>query len=185
MAILSFRRELPWGEPANFVAKIRAGVKIHTFRFGDAWYPGRLIDFYDQNPRNGGQAFDLGDFDKALDWKTIERSGGRKLNLPVCSAVESWEMAFAFRLDHDDNETLEVGSWEFVIGDLAVDENVLEVVAAADGFDSTDAFVRYFAGESKRKGTDTISGQIIHWTDKVYDLETAKTIEHDYFKPRR
>lgn len=185
MALLSFSRLFPWGAPTNFETKIKAGVKIHTLRFGNGWYAGRPIDFWVGSPRNeGSYKFFIEDFDKALEWKTIQRKDNEKndysVNLPICSAVESFTMQFE-RLDDPEKTTI-----DFRIGELEIDENLIEAVAAADGFDNAGDFVRWFLRSARKKADKAkafkLSGQMIHWTDKVYDLDRAQTTDHDYFK---
>lgn len=183
MALLSFSSAFPWGDPTNFEAKILAGIKPHTFRSGNGWYPGRLIDLWIGSPRNKG-SYKLPEleFDKVLQWKTVTRKNKQgqdyEINLPVCSAVESWKMDFGNLGDSERSTTL-----DFTIGGLKVDENLLEVVATMDGFDNVDDFLRWFQTSAKKKKKTVLTGQLVHWTDKVYDLATAQTIDHDYFNP--
>lgn len=184
MALITFSSSFPWGDPTDFEAKILGGIKHHTLRSGNAWYPGRLIDLWMGSPRNkGSYKLPTLEFDKALEWKTVtrkDRTTGEdyEVNLPVCSATEDWTMDFQNLFD-DSQDTLVT----FRIGDLEVDENLADVIAVADGFDNYAHFMRWFEHSARKKKTEHLEGQLIHWTDKVYDIDTANHIPHDYFNP--
>ncbi len=176
--ILSFKRQMPWGESTNFKQKIKAGVKIHTFRLGDRWKPGMIIHFWEENPRvktKNTAAFRLGNYERAEVWKQCEyKEEGKEriVDEPLCFAVEPFELTI--KELPDDGDRVNRKEVELKIGDLFIDTpEMLQLVAFNDGFNSFEEFISWFSIYFKKKGITTGKGQVIHWTDQVYDTDTA------------
>jgi hypothetical protein len=160
--LLTFSRLDSAGEPTEFEAKIKAGVKRHTFRQGNRWKPGTVIHFWSGTPRNqknNPYEFSLPEF--TADYTRGTDDGSKAY--PLVSIVEDFKMSFP-----------ETGHVLFQIGDLMVDENLLEIVAQADGFDSKEAFVAWFRRTAEKAKVKVITGQVIHWRGTAYAPDTAK-----------
>jgi len=177
--ILSFKRETPWGEPTDFKLKIQAGIKKHTFRLGDRWKAGNVIDFWEENPRNvtmNPAPFFLKDYNLADQWKTVEKDG-ETINKPLAFAIERFWMKF------EDAPNLEGIKDNFLfqlkIGDLWIDRmEMLNMVAMADGLDTYQNLTGWFNVIRKKRKKQVLTGQVIHWTGaSVYDWDTAEVID--------
>lgn len=204
--LLSFKRQLATKRPVrgkvqktaliytNFPAKIRNQEKIHTFRFGDRWRPGLKIHFWDESPRNiyadpPARAFTI-PIDAAAHWSEEDEQGRI---FPLCAAVETWDMVFRTdQLLQEQINFLSIGgkpivkSWEVASiaknDGLALAEfrayfyNVLLEVAI-EGLKLQGSYIdRAPITDQPLPKLITGTGQIIHWTDKVYNEVGAKCI---------
>jgi len=50
------------------------------------------------------------------------------------------------------------------------------MIAINDGFDSLEEFIEWFSISFKKKGIQKMKGQVIHWTDQLYDPESAEAL---------
>lgn len=78
--------------------------------------------------------------------------------------IESLEL----RYESEKEVTLKIGDVYFDTPEL------LELVAINDGFESAEQFIEWFWLYFQGKGITEAKGQVIHWTDQVYDAETAQ-----------
>jgi hypothetical protein len=114
--ILSFSKTFPWGDPTNFVDKIKDGRKIHTIRTerkGNAkWREGMDIHF-----ATGLRTPDYNQF----------ASG-------VCTGIQEIRIKYAIGLDEP----------EIHINRTPIPPRLKRQVAENDGFDTFDQFLRWF-----------------------------------------
>lgn len=134
----------------NFVAKDKLPSKLHTIREdkNDRWKPGVMIDFF-INARQ----------------KNMFRFAPR---IPVVSTQE------IFMTERGGNLEISIAKEGSYIGsdDKYIYWETKEQLAINDGFDSYEAFQRYFIERiyenEKKTGNKWFSGKIIHWTDLKY-----------------
>jgi len=197
--ILSFKKLTPDREPTNFPMKIRIGEKIHTFRLGDRWSPGIPIHFWDGSPRNQRDNPSPFEIHRCMAKELVEHNGQL---LPACYAVEPFRMKFhAYRDLRDQLEFLWIGKWH-------VPGYLMPQVASQDGL-TLRQFKSWFfktaldlqvekmklegnwiarmpaLKQPKMPNWIHLSGQIIHWTDKIYRCESAITIETEKLSKRQ
>lgn len=162
---LSFSRINPvTGKETGFVDKIKGGFKTHTFRTGKRWGPGKHIHFWQGSPRNPSEhtfSFDIGR--EYCDFMGVDDKGR---DTALVAAVEDFKMEI--------RETNQGRNFSLIIGDLKVDETLLIAIAYRDGFDNYLDFIDWFHFNMKKKGIEVIEGQVIHWTDNVYDYGNAQ-----------
>ena len=175
--ILSFTREFPWGEPTNFKQKIKAGAKIHTFRSGERWQTADKIRFWEGNPSNttmNPEPFILDNYDLAELWAVVPSKAdgdAGHVEIPLVFAVETFELTINQQQDSEEKEVT------LKIGNLFIDTpELLEMIAINDGFDSLEEFIEWFSIRFKKKGIQKMKGQVIHWTDQLYDPESAEAL---------
>lgn len=177
--ILSFKRETPFNKPTDFKLKIQAGIKKHTFRLGDRWKAGNIIDFWEGNPRNVTKSpapFFLKDYNLADQWKTVEKDG-QQINKPLAFAIERFWMKFE---DFDDTKVVKDKiQLQLKIGEMWIDTpELLQLVASTDGFDDYHDFIGWFNATRKKSKKQVLVGQVIHWTSSsIYDWDTAEIID--------
>ncbi len=142
--LLTFKRKFPItvppfnaGTPTQFKLKIQSGEKKHSFRIGHRWKPGMPIHFWEESPRNNG--FDPAPFDLPKEMATYWDKDNKGRTMPLCSAVEKWEMAFNLNEEFDGTDF-----FHFWIGGYAIIEKPqMEIVANNDGL-TLAQFVHWF-----------------------------------------
>ncbi len=181
----------------EFPLKIRNQQKIHTFRFGDRWKPGHKIHFWDESPRNK-KHFDPPPrqftipIESAHQWSDEDKKG--KI-YPLCYATETWDMIF-----HTTQPLMEQISFLSIGGYPITPIWHLTAVANNDGL-TLSQFRAYFFhaimenaiegmklegkwvnrkkwhDQPELPNTITGTGQIIHWTDKIYYKDQAQILQ--------
>lgn len=187
-------------KPTNFEAKIKAGTKIHTIREDehDRWKPGMAIHFWIGTPRVpatkaerifvnlgcahawGGTHLAKGEIFKTeyLFKRGLYMFGPPDTNyfFPVCAATEK---ILIYQLQTE-FPVVQIGRKVLTAAEIAL-------LANNDGFETVEGFFNWFRkptvekwwNEVKGKYTNKktlpteFEGKIIHWTDFVYDAETA------------
>ena len=147
----------------NFESKIKKGTKIHAFRLGHKKKVGQHIHFWSGSPRvpqMNPYQFKI-PIDMATRWSNWKHPKSKQLYLlPEIVGIEKWEMKFT------DGEQRGDYKLDFKIGGLFFNTpEMIELVALADGFDKVEHFLHWFDTVRKAQKTDTINGQLIHWTD--------------------
>ena len=193
--LLPFKRTLSTGEGSDFVAKIRNQEKIHTFRLGSRWRPGLDIHFWDESPRNvhanpAAREFSIPNT-SAEHWEKNHKDQW----LPKCVCVENFDMTF-----YTDQLLQEQINFLSIGGRPVTNVWNITEIAKNDGL-TLKQFRHWFYTAALdvtkegmklqgmwKKGVKImdqpqlpqliqVSGQIIHWTDKVYYPEMAQRIE--------
>ena len=154
------------GSPTNFKTRINAGWKRHTFRLGDDWKPGEVIEFAEDMPDGRRIPFQLSSMKAADVWNTRHDDTGKSTLYPCCCAVEPFSMVFV-PIGQSDGFHL-----QFRIGGLMIGDALLGMIAHYDGFDDEYSFLTFFDAYRKRKGVDVLKGQLIHWTRNAYTETT-------------
>lgn len=115
--ILSFRTQFPWGEPTDFVRKIKEGIKIHTIREDNrGWY----------DPSNYGKPLDLCTGVRTKKFDRFYRT--------------TFKLAYKIKLYPEVKKIyIAVIDTKHFYELESVDE-----LARKDGFDSVEDFWRYF-----------------------------------------
>jgi len=197
---LTFSRQ--YGEkgkekPTNFEAKIKAGMKIHTIRDDahDRWKPGMPIHFWIGTPRvpatKAERIFVIGD--RARLWQKIEdgqRTAGETIkNIFKSNAPETW-LPVCWTTEKILIYDLQTNKPGVVIGWKILLPTEIEELASNDGFETVEDFFNWFRKPTVEKWWNEVKGKyvnkktlptefegkIIHWTDFVYDAETAKKL---------
>jgi len=138
--VLGFKTQIN-GKPTGFPEKILAGTKIHSIRAGNRWKPGMLI-----HPATGV---------RTKHYKQITAG-----TLTVIS-VQDIEIRF-----NEMFSTVVIIDGLFGYeSSMIQDRQVLQNLAANDGFDCFEDFAKAF--QSIHPG-EIFKGQIIHWTDYRY-----------------
>jgi len=156
--ILGFKQQFPWKEPTNFREKILYGVgraiwltprqikkfaKIHTMREDphNRWKPGMSIQMVYRGPKYSI----LDHFNKGIP------------ELEKCVSVQQIKIQWI---------TFTVAEKSFQAIDITIDggkslrSDQIMILAANDGFNSVEDFMRWFNKDWE--------GKIIHWTDFRY-----------------
>lgn len=203
--LLTFARKTPWGEPTDFVEKIKTGKKKHTFRKGFRWLPGMRLDTWDSTPRVVRPKVPAEKFwiPKGKFTTGVTETGDNVWSkdgvfhvdvLPACSATEVFEMRFRVSRSKKVNGywrvvffTMDIGlvmmeflfEWNMKTKEIRlIEEETKEPdfirfgqIAKNDGLTAVD-FLRWFMVPG-----GFIRGQVIHWTDDVYDPEEARRVD--------
>lgn len=178
---------MPWDEPTGFKQKVQAGVKIHHFAINGDLRPGMLIHFWEGDTTNKSNEFKLPSISLAEIWHGgkfgTDLDEGEIINkqeelLPKCFAVEIFEMTIK-KFAKGKQLTLK-------IGDFFIDTpELLHLVASNEGFNTSEEFTQWFWYHFQDKGTEFVdvkndcykaTGQIIYWTDQLYDPDSAKAL---------
>jgi len=184
-------------KPTNFEAQIKAGIKIHTIRDDahDRWKPGMAIHFWIGTPRvpatKPKMIFVIGD--RARLWQKIEdgqRTAGETIkNIFKSNAPETWipvcwttEKILIYQLQTE-FPVVQIGRKVLTASEIAL-------LANNDGFETVEDFFDWFRKPTVEKWWNEVKGKyankktlptefegkIIHWTDFVYDAETAERL---------
>lgn len=167
-------RQTPWNTLTEFKPKIQAGVKIHHFVEGDFWKPGMIIHFFScdltENVRNENK-FIITKKEHAESWMNCDYAGtGFQIEEPVCYAVEDFYLKISSDIKNEREIKLRIG--EFWINKM----ELLDIVSMGEGFNSSFELIEWFSFLMARNGKDSMTGQIVHWTDKLFDCRLAKTM---------
>lgn len=119
--ILGFSKTFPWGEPTNFVDKIKDGEKIHTIREdkNQRWREGMEIHF-----ATGVRTPDYNQF----------ASG-------VCTGVQEIEIEYS--------DGLIVPGFQIKVDGFLIDEDMARELAENDGFYNLKQFAKWFDEDFK------------------------------------
>jgi len=160
-------------KPTNFKQKIQAFEKIHTFRLGHRFKPGDLLHFWDGAPRNRYLVPKAEPFTIPINgiacYKTMRMESVEVL-VPCVYATENFKMVFE---DVPGLEGIEDNYLvHFTIEGLQLHEltsiKFEPILMYYDGFDSPTDFYEFFNTVRKKKKTNVLEGQIIHWTKFTY-----------------
>lgn len=151
--ILGFKTHFPWGKPTYFKEKILLPLreipeefnghnpKIHTIRHGNRFKPGDVLHM-----ATGVRTKKYDQFNKGIPG--LEKVVSVQEIRIFSDIKEVW-----VEVNVTDQNVFYASHRK--ITDVEIDE-----LAANDGFDSTEDFWRWF--------TTDLSGQLIHWTNKIY-----------------
>ncbi len=165
---LSFNQFFPNEDQTLFKEYIQQGSKKHSFRMSYKRKPGQPIQFQQTNNFAIGQPktpFTIKH--KFAEFWT--KSPVKDLpfdEYPLIAAIESFAIRFV-----DPKKSLEA---HFRIGELIIDEDILEVVALSDGFRNGPDLLAYFWRVAIQRKVKFLEGQLVHWnTHTVYDEKRA------------
>lgn len=179
--ILTFSRKTLWNTESNFKQSIKAGIKIHTFRRSNQMKVGHRIDFWDEAPHQIAKEpkeFFLENYDLASRWTQIEDSEGKIIEKPLCYATEPFRIVFPQLQRNRPLKNIPKNlQAEFKLGDLFINEDVLEMIAINDGFKNSRDFLTWFFLTAIKLKDYHVAGEVKHWTDQVYDAERATIIQ--------
>lgn len=141
--ILGFSKEFSWGEPTNFVEKIKNGRKIHTIREDKhrRWRKGMTIHF-----ATGVRTPDYWQFEE-MTCKSIQ-------DIKIINKVLMGDRIKHITHTHHEYRPL------VIVDDRALSYDEAKELSKKDGFDSFSDFKKWF--------DEDFEGRLIHWTDKRY-----------------
>lgn len=167
---LSFNQFFPNEDQTLFKEFIQQRAKKHSFRMSYKRRPGQDIQFQQTNNLAIGKPKEPFSINKGLAefWTKSPVKDSPFDEYPLIAAIESWAIQFV-----DPKKSLEA---HFRIGELIIDENMLEVVALSDGFRNGPDLLAYFWRVAIERKVKHLEGQLVHWnTHTVYDEKRALT----------
>ena len=178
--ILHIPKVTPWMTETGFKHKVQAGAKIHSLITGFRWKQGMKIEFIEGDISTIPIPFTLPYKDVASKWTTEKNKDGELIDYPVCCAIEDFKI-WITKMKVGDPDFVKNVSYQFEIkfkiGSIYFDtEELFDLIAMNDGFDSREDFLQWFIESAKKKMTNYLEGQVIHWTTNVYDSSTAKVM---------
>lgn len=146
--------------PSGFRTSILSGIKIHHFVINGKFKQGQFIEFFEDE-----NEFFLDDFQLSEKWGS-EKVNEKTVHKPTVCAIENFTLTMKKK---------KKGSSSYVeltlqIGDLFFDtDDLIELVARNEGFQSVGEFVSHFLHESRKRRKEILIGQVVHWTNQNYN----------------
>lgn len=163
------------GIPSFFKPSIQGEVLIHAFVIGQKWSAGNVIEFYQDE-----KEFFLENFDSAEVWNHEKLESGQTIHRPKCFAVEKFHIKVSkIEKGHEEFDSDAERQFQFIlkIGEFYFDTlELIKLIANNSGFGSASGFIEWLYLKAKQRKKEVLVGQLVHWTDQVYDLENAETL---------